>query len=66
MSRPNNSPAEGKLFYDAVNLAGDTKLTVTGVTGCAGGEGIACGTDPDSGDMAPVAIQRDINTNCHN
>jgi len=32
-SCPNNSSAQGKYFYDAINATGDLKLTVTGGTG---------------------------------
>jgi hypothetical protein len=39
-SCPNNSPSQGKVFYDAIT---DSNLVVTGVTGCKGAEGVASG-----------------------
>ena len=65
-SCPNNSASEGKYFYDAISRTGDTNLTVTGVTMCAGAEGVAQGTDPDTLLPAPRAIQNNMVANCHN
>lgn len=66
-SCPNNSASEGKWFYDAVNGAEGLQLnmTLTGVQACAGAEGVAEGTDPDSGKQASVAIQSDMESKCH-
>jgi hypothetical protein len=63
-SCPNNTSAQGKYFYDAINATGDSKLTVTGATGCAGAEGISYATDPDSGSPALTAVVADMFTNC--
>ena len=67
-SCPNNSASEGKFFYDAVSTAEGVNLNlmeVTGVQQCYTEEGIAQGTDPDSGLQASVAIEKNMLTNCH-
>lgn len=66
ISCPNNSPSEGKLFYDAVSAAEGTnpKLVVTGVTACSGAEGVAEGTDPDTGLNGAAAVENHMTTNC--
>jgi hypothetical protein len=63
-SCPNNSASEGKYFYDAISATGDIKLTVTGVTMCAGEEGVAQGTDPDTLLPAPQAIRNKMLAEC--
>jgi hypothetical protein len=60
-SCPNNSPSQGKVFYDAIT---DSNLTVTGVTKCAGAEGVAQGTDPDTGGNAGAAVESDMAKFC--
>jgi hypothetical protein len=54
----------GKLFYDAVSATGDTFLTVTGVTNCTGPEGVAGGTDPDSGNHSSLVIYSKMLSEC--
>jgi hypothetical protein len=65
-SCPNNSAAQGKYFYDAVNATGDTSLTVTGVQNCEGPEGVAQGTDPDTLLGGAAAIEKDMQNSCTN
>ncbi|HEV3305430.1 MAG TPA: hypothetical protein VGZ91_03240 [Candidatus Sulfotelmatobacter sp.] len=54
----------GKFFYDAIHATGDTALTVTGVQMCQGAEGVAGGTDPDTGLIGSQAIEKDMISHC--
>ncbi len=64
-SCPNNSAAQGKYFYDAINATGDTALTVTGIEACQGAEGVAQGTDPDNASLnGAQAVENDMMNNC--
>jgi hypothetical protein len=64
-SCPNNTSAQGKYFYDAINATGDNLLKVTGTTGCKMAEGMSAATDPDTNLPALSAIAKDMDTNCH-
>lgn len=62
----NNSSAQGKYFYDAINLTGDNQMHVTGITYCQGPEGVAQGVDPDFPAWnGAQAVENDMLTNCH-
>jgi hypothetical protein len=63
---PNNTSAQGKLFYDAVWSAENQNpnLTVTGTISCIGAEGVDFGKDPDKGGDEYLQIQGHMETNC--
>jgi hypothetical protein len=64
-SCPNNSAAQGKYFYDAINATGDTALTVTGIEACQMAEGVAQGKDPDNTSLnGAQAVEDDMIANC--
>jgi hypothetical protein len=61
---PNNSAAEGNDFYSKFTSAGNPNFKLTGIKGCIQEEGVAGGTDPDTGDKGSVAVTLDMQASC--
>jgi hypothetical protein len=62
---PNNSAAEGEFFYTLFTSGSHPAgYKLTGITSCENAEGVAQGTDPDTGQPGWKAIEGHMTTQC--